>query len=606
MGTHYHYSSLAQEKTGGFWVNGKLFGRQSCHPTHDVENADFILFLGTNPWQSHGIPQARKFLKEVHRDPHRKMVVVDPWKTKTAELADIHLPVKPGRDAFLLSAMLGIVFQEQLQDEAFLKEHTEGFEPIRSLFGSIPADRYIEFAGLDPRTVRGVVREYAKTKRATIRADLGLEHTLHSTLNDYLGKLLFLVTGHFGRQGCNNLHPQFIPIMGHSPDAGNSAVRTQVTGMVEISKLFPPNILPMEIDTDHPGRIRGVVVDSMNPIVTGADTPAYLRAFKRLELLVVIDVSMTETAELAHYILPAATQYEKWEAAFFGTGVPSHFFHWRNPILKPLDGTLPEPEIYRRLILAMGETKKTIPLLGAPEQLQAALPYLQDRSDNFKALAAPILAACQKYAKFYPEAIERAGITNQGRGLGEALFDEIVEQRSGLEIGRFLYEDTYGLIRHSDGKVHLAIDALLDSVRTLESEMSSGSDDPEFPFVLSAGGRRSYNANTINRDPRWRRDDPDGALRIHPDDLRELGFSNGEEVFCKSRTGRVRIRVKEDPGAQPGFLNMPHGYGLTSTCDDGSKIQAGARANFLTSSNYCNPIAKTPYHKNIRVRLLPV
>ena len=60
----------------------------------------------------------------------------------------------------------------------------------------------------------------------------------------------------------------------------------------------------------------GVVVDSMNPIVTGADTPAYLRAFKRLELLVVIDVSMTETAELAHYILPAATQYEKWEAAF--------------------------------------------------------------------------------------------------------------------------------------------------------------------------------------------------------------------------------------------------------------------------------------------------
>ena len=316
-----------------------------------------------------------------------------------------------------------------------------------------------------------------------------------------------------------------------------------------------------------------------------------------------IDVSMTETAELAHYVLPAATQYEKWEAAFFGTGVPSHFFHWRNPVLTPRDDTLPEPEIYRRLILAMGETKETVPLLGAAEQIEQALPHLCDRSENFKVLAGPILTACQKYAKFYPEAVQRVGIGDTGQGLGMALFDAIVQQRSGLEIGRFLYEDTYRLIRHSDGKVHLAIDSLLDSVRELESEITSGFyEDPEFPFVLSAGGRRSYNANTINRDPGWRREDPDGALRIHPDDLRQLGFSDGEEVFCESRTGKVRIRVKEDLGAQPGFVNMPHGYGLTSTSADGTKTQTGARANpnvTKTQAVYASAVAIRWYVRRV-------
>ena len=94
-----------------------------------------------------------------------------------------------------------------------------------------------------------------------------------------------------------------------------------ITGAREIGGIYPPNVLPREIDTDHPERIRAVVVESGNPLVTGADTRAYRAAFEKLELLVVIDVALTETARLADYVLPAATQFEKYEATFFKFGI---------------------------------------------------------------------------------------------------------------------------------------------------------------------------------------------------------------------------------------------------------------------------------------------
>jgi anaerobic selenocysteine-containing dehydrogenase len=102
LGTPYIYSSLAQEKTGDFWLNGQLFGRQTCHVTEGIEHADYVILIGTNSWQSHGFPQARRVLQALSKDPNRTLVVVDPRRTTTAKMADIHIPVKPGMDAFLM------------------------------------------------------------------------------------------------------------------------------------------------------------------------------------------------------------------------------------------------------------------------------------------------------------------------------------------------------------------------------------------------------------------------------------------------------------------------------------------------------------------------
>ncbi len=630
MGNPYLYTALSQEKTGGFWVDGKLFGSQACHPTEDVENADYLLVMGANPWQSHGFQRARHVLQEISNDPKRTLVVVDPRRTETAEKADIHLQVRPGGDAHLMLALLGTVVQEGFEDREFIQRHTAGFEEVAAVFRDIPVDAYAREAGVDAGRVREVARGYAKAPRACIRTDLGLEHTLHSTLNSYLAKLLYLVTGHFGRPGTNVFHTSFVPLVRHSKDPHEGGRTTRVTGAREIGGLFPPNVLPLEIDSDHPHRVRGLVVDSSNPVASGADTRAYRRAFSKLDTLVVIDVALTETARLAHYVLPAASQFEKWEATFFNLDFPANCFHLRHPVAEPLPGTLPEPEIYRRLAVAMGAIPARFPVLSAVAGAHRRWPKLRlfplALAATFKlrpALArhfAPVLhetlgaalpdgaraagvlwATCQLFVKRYgEECVRRAGVKDEGAGIAEALFNKVLNSPSGVLISVHDYEATWSFIKHRDGKVHLPISEMIEEIRGLQPLPH----DERFPLILQAGERRSYNANTIYRDPAWRKQDADGALKVHPDDARELGLGAGDLAWCENDRGALCARVSVSEEMRPGVVSLPHGYGMFRAPD--SEDRLGPAINFLTRSDHCDSLSKVPYHKYVPVRVRAV
>jgi anaerobic selenocysteine-containing dehydrogenase len=632
MRTRYHYSALAQEKTGDFWVNGKLFGRQTCHTTEGVEEAEVVVFIGTNPWQAHGIRNARDTLRAIARDPARTMVVIDPKRTETAAMADIHLQLRPGTDAFLLAAILGVIVREGLANRGFLEARTSGHEAVLSALATVPVEAHAERAGVAIEGVHRVARALARARSASVRVDLGIQQSLHSTLNSYLEKLLFLVTGHFGRPGCNALHTFFLPLIGHSETKEAGGWTTAVTGMPEIGKLFPPNVLPAEILADHPGRIRGLVVDSANPAVTAADTRAYREALGRLELLVVIDVALTETARLAHYVLPAASQFEKWEATFFNLEFPTQAFHLRRPLLAPRPGTLPEPEIYRRLLVAMGELPARFPLLSAVARLDRRWPglrlfpgalatalALRPRLRRYAAFvlhetlgralpegaaaAAPLWFAAHRYAERHGTAVRRTGLRGEGAALGEALFERILSSPSGTLLSTNDHEDTWRLVRHEDGRIHLDIPEMLEALRGLAHEEEVAAT--AFPLVLIAGERRSYNANQIYRDPRWRRNDPDGALEIHPEDARALGLADGARALCESARGALEVRVRHAPGLRRGVVTLPHGYGMDHPDEGGRRVVQGPVLNLLTSAEHRDPITATPYHKYVPVRLRP-
>lgn len=630
--TPYIYAALAQEKTGNFWVNGYLFGRQNTNYCEAVAEAEYVMILGSNPVQSHGLPKARPTINEISRNPDKSLVVVDPRRTETAKKADLFLQVKPGKDAYFLAALLGYIVQHDLQDKAFIAARTQGFEAIRPYLMRVPIADYAAISGISEAQIETVARGIAAAETFALRSDLGIEQSHNSTLNAYLARLLFLITGNFGKEGTNCLHTLFFPLVGHSKEPEQGGVTTQVTGMKGIGKLFPPNILPLEIDTDHPKRLRALIVDSANPVANYADAAAQRRAIEMLELSVVIDVAMTETAAAAQYILPAQTQFEKMEATFFNLEFPENFFHLRHPISKPLANTLDEPEIYHRLVTAMGEVPASFPVLSKIASLDRRFPRLRLlplalgvatyfnpgwkkyqllvlKETLGKALdypyakgAAFIWVASHMFVRKYEKQVQRLGYSEKGYALAERLFKRILDSKSGAVISKHTYEESWELIRHPDKKVHLEIPLLLEwldelpqkAQRELEAEQA-------YPFNLMAGERRTYNANAVLRNPAWRKKNDQGALKINPEDAAQHELEAGEWVLCSSATGSVQVPIMLTDEVPQGILSMPHGYGLQYPGEN--ETDTGPAVNMLTSLLDCDPLAKTPHHKNVRVKI---
>jgi anaerobic selenocysteine-containing dehydrogenase len=134
LGARYCSNALAQEKTGEAWVDAQLYGG---HTKGDFERSEVVLFLGKNPWQSHSFPRARVVLKDIAKDPARAMIVVDPRRTETAQMAEYHLQVRPGTDAWCIAAMLGTLVQEDLVDHVWLAEHATGVEVVLPVLAEI-------------------------------------------------------------------------------------------------------------------------------------------------------------------------------------------------------------------------------------------------------------------------------------------------------------------------------------------------------------------------------------------------------------------------------------------------------------------------------------
>ncbi len=624
LGSIYSSNALAQEKTGEFWVDGQLYGKPKCHTSGDFEHAEVALFIGKNPWQSHGLPRARIVLKELASDPARTLIVIDPRRTETAAMADHHLQVRPGGDPFVLAALLAVLVQEDLVDHDFVRDRTTGFETVRDALAGISVTDYAARAGVPEAQVREVARRIARaTGGVATYEDLGVQQARHSTLNSYLEKLLYLLTGNFAKRGAMNIHTHIAPLVGSS----SREYTTPVGGHRIIGGMVPCNVIPDEILTEHPKRFRAMLVESANPAHSLADSARMRAAFAALEVVVVIDVAMTETARLAHYVLPAASQFEKWEATFFNLEFPDNVFQLRAPLLAPLPGTLAEPEIHRRLVRALGALRdedltdlRAAVALGRPA-LAGAFFAASARNPMIGKLAPVVLlevlgptlpegaaptaalwGAAHLCAMSFADSVRRAGFDGVGPLLGEQLFDAMLTRRSGVTFSVDDYAETWKRLETKDRRVRLAIPELLGELATLASE-DPAVRDPAFPFLLSAGERRSNTANTIFRDPSWRKKDLEGALRMSPVDAARLGIADGGRARVTTKAGSVVTVVEITETLQAGHASLPNGLGVDYADDSGHPVVHGVALNELTSSGDRDWIAGTPWHKHVPARI---
>jgi anaerobic selenocysteine-containing dehydrogenase len=559
-------------------------------------------------------------LERLSRDPERLLVVIDPRRSETAQKADLHLAIRPGCDALLLKAMIALILREGWQDQAFIDENTSGFEAVRGWFADFDIVAALEVCGLDWEPVVRLCR-LLTTRNWSMHPDLGVYMNRHSTATSYLYYLLMAICGSIGRPGGNVIPGSIMPLGAHSDERDPQAWRTLATGFPPIMGVYPPNVMPEEILSDHPQRLRAVLCSQSNPLRSYADTSAYERAFGALDLLVTIDLALTETASLSHYVLPARSGYESWDTTFFTWTWPGIYGQLRRPVVEPVGEPLETSQIFTRLAEKLGlipEIPDSLRQAAKGDRLgfglsllsffqanpaaQAMSPFILAQtlgqemgSANLAALWGLFMTAPQDFRHH----AARAGFA-PGPTQGEALFQALLDHPEGLWLGQCDMENNLASLRTADGKIHLhapEMEAWLAEI-TPSDEARALAGDPEFPLILNAGRHFDMNANTLMRDPAWNQGRRACTVALNPADLARLGLADGQRVRVTTVAGSEQGELEADPTVRPGTVLIPHGFGLVY---EGQVY--GLNVNRLTSASHRDRLAGTPLHRYVPCRV---
>jgi len=547
------------------------------------------------------------------------LIVVDPLRSETAQRANTHLQPRIGTIALFLKSLIAIILQEGWENREFLARHCDGFERVEGWFRHFDAASGLKVCGLDAGKVREIARICASEPTA-MRTDLGLLMDRQSTMNSYLEMILMAVCGRIGTPGGNVFPGHLMPLGPHTDERDPRTWRTVETHFPPSMGYFPPNVLPEEILSEKEERTRALIVSSSNPLRSYADTLLYEKAFRELDLLVTIEIAMSETARLSHYVLPAKSGFEKWDAAFFSLTFPEVYFQIRHPCCETDGEALEEGEIFTRLADALGIlpsipdalfqrsredrglfAMELLQFMGSDRKAARFLPFIVAKTLG-RELGSAHLSALWGLLMMFPqhagEDIARAGY-DVSPLVGEELFNKLLDHPEGTVIAKMPEQDNLNALRTPDRKVHLYIEEMESWINEIAPDKEERSlRNVEYPFVLVAGRHFPYTANSIMRDPEWNSGKQVCTLLMSEEDARALGLKDGAEVWLTTEASRLKVPVEVSDIPPRGTVVLPHGFGLVH---GGERV--GVNVNQLTKNTHRDRIAATPLHRYVPCRI---
>ena len=625
LGSQNFYSSAGQEFSGAWWVYGRMLGKQYNVPIPDEHETEMLVAWGWNGMESHQMPRAPKVLTDISKDPDRLLVSIDPRNSETAAAANRHLPIRPGTDALLIKAMIAIILENGWEAEDYIQARVEGWDTIRPWFEGFDVKSAIAVCELEYEAVHELCR-LMSSKRWSVHPDLGIFMGRHSTVNSYLMTILGAVCGIFGVRGGNIIPGMVMPSGFHADERDPKTWRTVATQMPPAAAgAFPPAVMPEEILNDHPERLRAVCVSACNPLRSYPDTKAFAEAFEKLDLLVVNEIVMSETARMAHYVLPCKSYYESWDTTFFPLTYPEVYFQLRRPLVEPPGECLEAAQIFTALADRLGLIPEIPEALcqAAPEPDQPAdrlafgaklmewaqnepgalsvMPHVLAKtlgekwgSANLAALWGVFMTA----PRAFRENAVRADFA-AGPDQGDRIFQAALDNPQGMWAGRADTENPMAGIKTPSGRIEVHIPELADTVQALDapSEAEALEMPEEFPLVLNAGRHMKTNANTLMRNPEWNSGKRACTVAMNASDTDAMGLSDGQSVRVTTRAGSEIGELRVSARVRPGMVLIPHGFGLIY---DGRKY--GLNVNELTKNTHRDPIG-TPIHRFVPCRV---
>jgi anaerobic selenocysteine-containing dehydrogenase len=620
LGSQNLYTSAGQEFSGAWWIQGRMFGKQYLLHIPDDHNTEMLIAWGWNGMVSHQMPRAPKILNQISKDPDKILVSIDPRKSETAKAANIHLPIRPGTDSLLIKSIISIIIENGWENKDYIKNHVQGFDEIKHWFENFDYKSAIKFCELEYESVYELCR-LMKEKKWSYHPDLGIYMGRNSTLNSYLLNILGSVCGIFGQKG-GNIIPGFVAPVGYHADERNEKTwKTIITNMPPAAAgSFPASVLPEEILNDHPEKIRSVLAFACNPIRSWPDTKALTKAFESLDLLVVADIVMSETARLADYVLPCKTFYECYETTFFPWSYPEIYFQMRRPIVKAENDSLESAEILTMLADKLGLVPE-IPLevikAASKDRMTFGAKLMEWLGNNPKYISSVMFILAKTLGKEWESAslaalwglfmtapkdfvknAKRIGF-EKGFDIGDRIFQAVMDNPQGLWVGKLDEEDNLSMLKTNSGKIELVVPEFAEMAKNLDtdSEKNKINLSHEFPFVLSAGRHTPKNMNTMMRNPDWNNGKRACTIAVNSDTAKELDIRDGDLVKVSTQAGSETGELEISDEVRKNMVLIPHGFGLLY----GDETY-GINVNNLTKNTNRDPLG-TPYHRFVPCRL---
>lgn len=601
LGSHNIFSSSTQDCANRFASATEMYGFPFCQPFVDLDNVKYMLIVGTNPvvskWTFLQVAHPVKRLKEVKKRGSR-IVVVDPRFTETAKVAGEHHFIRPNTDVFFFLSFLNELFAQGGVNRARAEQTMTGIDELEQLAQQWPADSTADLTGVPADQLKTIVSDYIAAQASAIVTGTGLGMGRHGTLAHWLAEAINALSGNLDRKGGTLVGTGMFDFGAYAKKNNlfNRLHRSRIGNFRELNGGFPGAILADEILEPGDDQIRALFVTGGNPLMTMPNSARLRDAMKELELLVVTDIYLNETASLAHYVLPATSPLERDDLPFFFPlflGMQSKpYIAATEAIVEPDGEQRDEATIYTDLARASG-----ISLFGA-KPLQWILQGMKTLNRPFRrgkqpALPIPLILdlilRLSKNGRFRELAKNKNGQTWTGGATPESY------------LGKRVVTD--------DGKVHLASPMLMEQTGRLpaifKEEMASY-ERGDFRLI-SKRMHSTHNSWTQNIDELTNgKMGQTNYLYMHPDDAQSTGLANNDAADIHSKTGSIRLPVKLLDTLLPGTISVPHGWGHQSAKGLGvaSKL-SGANVNLLAADgpDHIEPVSGMAHLSGIPVRV---
>lgn len=511
-----------------------MYGHQLLVPIADIDRCDYFLVFGANPMASNGslmtMPGFRARLKALQARGGR-MVLFDPRRSETAEVADEHHFIKPGTDAAFMLGLLKTIFDENLSRPGRLADFADGLEAAAQAIRTFDLDTLAGQCGIGAGTIRRIAREFCAAPRAAAYGRMGVSTQRRGTLTQWLIQLLNIASGNMDREG-GTLFPQPAVDLIDSPGSrpGHFAAwKSRVRGLPEFAGELPVAALAEEILTPGEGQIRALLTSAGNPVLSTPNGAQLDRALAGLDFMVSVDFYLNETTRHAHLILPptAALEHDHYDLIF-------HIFAVRNtarysePLFDKPEGALHDWEIFE------GLGKRIAERMGARHQGSPRPDQIVDMG-----LRTGPYGGMRKH----PQDLSLA---------------KLKQNPSGVDLGP-LQPSLPQRLQHADKRIRCAPPEMMEELRRYAAELAGAQADHALRLI----GRRHLRSNNswLHNSARLVKGPARHQLLMHPQDLAARGLADGAPVRVRSRAGEIVVEVEASDEVMPGVVSLPHGWG---------------------------------------------